>query len=137
MTSTNSQSARETAIRDVRAQLGLSDVPSDWSYAQRNAYNKALAAYIAANPDKFTSQEILTAEIIAKNAYSALEDDSFDLGLFVSETVKPASDALQGVGNGVLTVANSAKWALPLAALGVGALLLLALNKKLGSPLKA
>ena len=44
---------RETAKQTVRQALGLADrVPADWTYEERTAYNKQLAAYIAARPDR-------------------------------------------------------------------------------------
>lgn len=125
---------RADAIATVRAQLGLSSkAPADWTYEERVVYNKSLAAYIAARPEQFSDQDILSAEVVSKQQYTPLEDDSFDVGLFVSESFTPLANAAQSVGNGVLSVANAAKWAIPLGAAVVGVLLLVHLNRKLGA----
>ena len=128
--------SRAAAVAAVRRQLGLSDLPSNWTLEQRALYVKTLAAYVAARPDQFTAQDLRTAAIAANADYGQLEDASFDWGMFITESFRPAGDALQSVGNGVLTVANAAKWAIPAAAIAGGVLLFLWANKRLGSPLK-
>lgn len=125
---------RAAAVAAVRSALGLSGLaPADWTYDQRTTYNKALAAYIASRPEQFSDQDTRNAEAIGKQAYSALEDTSFDTGLFVSEAIKPVADAAKSVGDGVLSVASAAKWALPLGAVVVGVLLLVHFNRKLAA----
>jgi len=129
MSTQSSQAAREAAIKAVRSALGLSDTPSDWTYAQRVEYNKTLANYMLNNPEKFDDSTLNIAEQVSKSEYSALEDSSFDFGMFAAETVKPITQAAQSVGQGVFSVANMAKWLLPLLAL-VAAFVLL--NKYTG-----
>lgn len=125
---------RAAAVQTVRAALNLADrQPVDWTYEERTGYNKALAAYIAARPEQFTDAELRGAEAISKSNYTELEDAGFDVGMFVVETAKPGLDAMKSVGDGVLTVANSAKWVIPVVA-GVGLVLLLVhFNRKLGT----
>lgn len=108
--------ARALAVKNVRAQLGLSDTPSDWSYEQRTTYNHALADYIAARPAEFSDQDALNAALVSSTVYGPLDDASFDWAMLGAETVKPVGDALKSVGDGALTVANAAKWAIPLLA---------------------
>ncbi|HTJ77673.1 MAG TPA: hypothetical protein VL357_01635 [Rariglobus sp.] len=106
-------SNRQAAIATVRAQMGLSNTPSDWTYEQRVAYDKALAAYILANSSQFDATEISIANSVSSQTFSPLEDASFDWGAFGTETFQPLADAAQSVGSGILTVANAAKWAIP------------------------
>jgi hypothetical protein len=132
MTAEQISANRAAAVVAVRDALGLSKIePSRWTYEERIAYNKALAAYIAARPEQFSAQDLTTAEYVGKANYVPLEDASFDYGMFAVETVKPAADALKSVGDGVLTVANSAKWAIPLGFAVVGVLLLVNFNRKI------
>ena len=116
MTPDQIASNRAAAVATVRAQQGLSNTPTDWTYDQRVAYDKALAAYILANAALFDSTEISIAETVSQQTYSPLEDDTFQWGEFAVDTFQPASDALQSIGSGVLTVANAAKWAIPVIA---------------------
>ena len=77
--------SRQKAIAAVRAQLGLNDYPSSWSYDQRVSYNKALAAYILQNPVGFTAADTNTAATTVNKSYADLEDDSFDWAMFGRE----------------------------------------------------
>lgn len=133
MTADEIAANRAAAIATVRASLNLTDTqPSDWTYDQRTQYNKALATYIQSHPDQFSDQDALTADLVSKEMYPALQDTSFDTSMFVAETLKPATDALQSVGSGVLSIANAAKWALPLAAILVAGMLLMRANREIG-----
>jgi hypothetical protein len=116
MTAAQIATNRANAVASVRASLGLNNLPSTWTYAQRNAYNKALATYISTHPDQFASQDLINAEAVEKKQPGELEDASFDWGMFGAEAVKPAGDALQNVGKGVFTVANAMRWAIPVLA---------------------
>lgn len=111
------QAARIEAAEKTRATLGLSETPPHaWTYEERTAYNKALAAYIQSRPDEFTDQDLLTADLVSKQMYSALDDSSFQVGTFIAETVAPITDAAQAVGAGVLSTANAARWLIPVGA---------------------
>lgn len=125
--------ARKMAAGLVRTQLGLPESPSAWTYEQRVVYNKALAAYIAANPHLFEDRDLLTADLVSKQAYPALADDSFDVGAFVHETVKPAAEAARAIGDGVFSVANAARWAVPAAAAVLVVMVLIHANRKLAA----
>ena len=58
----------------VRYNLGLDQIaPSDWTYSQRTAYNKALADLIAKYPDRFSAQEQQVAEVVNAKAYEPLD----------------------------------------------------------------
>ena len=82
------EQARATAVNVVRTQQGLAGIPpANWTYDQRTAYNKALAAYILAHPVGFTSADAGTAAQISSKNYDALSDASFSWGMFVEETV--------------------------------------------------
>lgn len=84
--------ARATASATVKASLGLPASPLDWTYEQRIAYNKALAAYIQANPAQFETVDLNTAQIVTGKSYSGLEDASFDWEMFGGEVVNQAND---------------------------------------------
>jgi len=74
-----------TAAKNVRARMGLSDVPADWSYDQRVAYNKALAAEIQNYSQSFTPAILATAATVSGKNYTSLEDASFAWGDFAAE----------------------------------------------------
>lgn len=123
---------RAAAAAAVKQSMGLPDKSADWTLEQRQAYNKALAAYISARPEQFSDAELRAAEAVSKSKYTGLEDEGFDVGMFVEETIKPAGDALQSIGNGVLTVAKSAQWVIPVATAGVLLVLFVAFSKRQG-----
>lgn len=139
MDETTAQANRDAAAALIRQQLGLSGTPSDWTYDQRNTYNKALAAYIAANPDQFTQQDQVTAHYVSTENYQALEDTSFDTSAFIADAFKPLGDAAQAVGNGVLNTAKLVQylpWVVGIAVAGWLAIKIYEANKKSGSPIK-
>lgn len=84
-TETNARLNLQTAARNVRGRMGLSDVPADWTYDQRIAYNKALAAEIQQYPNSFTPEILVTADKVAKTSYQSLEDSSIAWGDFAAD----------------------------------------------------
>lgn len=84
--------ARANASATVKASLGLPASPLDWTYEQRVAYNKALAAYILANPAQFETVDLNTAQIVTGKTYSGLDDASFSWGEFGAEIVNQSEE---------------------------------------------
>lgn len=115
---------RAAAVVAVRAAQGLTGLDvSAWSYEQRMAYNKALAAYIAARPAQFSPAEWTTAARLAQVNYSPLADVSLASRFsefadeFTNNVVK-AGNQVGGVGRGVLNTFSVIGWAIPVIALG-------------------
>ncbi len=86
-------------INVVKNQLGLTDIAeSDWTQNQRIQYNTAIANYIKANPDKFTTTQVNTANTAQ---YQELAD--FTLGdavdTFGTEILNQAQNELSLGGN--------------------------------------
>lgn len=84
-TDANARLNLQTAARNVRARMGLSDIPADWTYEQRIAYNKALAAEIQQYPNSFTPEILTTAASVAGKNYTSLDDASFAWGEFATD----------------------------------------------------
>jgi hypothetical protein len=94
--------SEEQAIRDarnarVRASLGLASIPpADWTYEQRTAYNKALAAAILADASSpvgaVSPQELATAQRVSEKEYGPLERYALgdQVGDFFGELVSQA-----------------------------------------------
>lgn len=125
----------QEAIASVRASLGLSNSPSEWSYEQRIAYNKALATYINASPQSYDEQTQASAQIVAAAQYSPLEDTGVlaDLSAFGSaleDEALAAGNKVAGVGNGILDTLGLAKWLIPAAAIILVGILLYGFYKK-------
>lgn len=126
---------RSAAIAAVRAQLGLNDIPSSWTYDQRVEYNKALANYISTHPALFTPQDLATASDIAVKAYAPLADTSTlaDIGQFgenVLDNVIDAGNEVADVGRGALTGISIAGMAIPvLVVVGLGLVIWIAVGK--------
>lgn len=127
---------RQSAQNLAKTQLGLLDTPTgDWTQAQRVSYDQALAKIIAQYPGSFTGDEVTWASNISKQdpAMAQLVDADFSVGDFAKETVKPAGDALQSIGQGAFTIANAAKWALPVMAAIAAVILLFSLARRTGA----
>ena len=129
MTSAAALSARQQAAATVRARLNLPPTPTAWTYAERVAYNKALAAYILASPERFNDSTLTTAEVVTKKDYADLADASFDFSDFAVEAVKP----VQNLGEGVKNAFNLAPWVVPAAAVAAVLILLAALARRTGA----
>lgn len=97
VTAAQSRANLLTAARNVRARLGLSDTPSDWTYAQRTTYNRELALEIQKYPQSFTEQTLTTAQGIASKTYSPLEDTSIAWGDFAADVVPKVGFSLAGI----------------------------------------
>jgi hypothetical protein len=136
MTPEQIQANRNTAAAYVRNQLKLSATPSDWTFEQRGQYNKALAAYIAANPDQFSAVDLTTATVVNSTTYSPLQDPGFSFGDFAAEFGSNVAAPFKAVGDGILTAANLTKYLIPLAFVGVVVVGFYMLNAKAGSPVK-
>jgi hypothetical protein len=137
MTPEQIQRNRESAARLAKSALGLSGIlVSDWTYEQEAMYDQKLASMILQYPDRFTAEDIARAQAVLKKNYGSLSDTSFSFVDFATESFKPLGDAAQSIGNGVLTVANAAKWGIPLLAIGGIVLVAYWANNKLGKPIK-
>ncbi len=96
----NSQRNMRTLAAQVRARLGLSDVMQSWTYAQRSAYNQALAAEVLKYPNSFTSEFTRQAQIIIQKPLGSLADTSFswtgltDAAFDNAATVLPSPSSL-------------------------------------------
>ena len=97
------------------------------TYEQRTAYNKAIAAIISANPDRFTPATVKTASLVVTTNYEPLQDTSFDADEFTSALADNAlavGASVASVGEGVKSALNLTAILIP-AALVVGAFILL------------
>lgn len=127
--------ALDQAKANIRATLGLSNNPSDWTYDQRITYNKALATFIASNPDSFPTSSVQSATSVLNENNSPLSDTGFlsDLSTFgdaITDEAINAGNSIAGIGNGVLNLASSAKWLIPIAGIAVLVILLWGFKKK-------
>ena len=124
---------RQTAIANTRAALGLSNNVTTWTQEQMLNYNAALATIYASYPDQFSDQDLVNAEYVKAHPGEPLVDASFSLGDFATEATKPLTDAAQSVGSGFFTLANAAKWAVPLVAAIAVVILLFSFARKTGA----
>lgn len=125
----------DTAKAYIRSTLGLSDTPSDWTYAQRISYNNALAVYIANNPDSFSTQSVGTANQVLNENNSPLSDTGFisDLSAFgsaITDEAISAGESIGGIGNGVLSLASATRYLIPIAGVIIIGILLFGFYKK-------
>lgn len=131
MTDAQIAANRKSAGNLVRYQLGLDTIAeSDWTYEQRTAFNKALATYIADHPSAFSQQDVLTAGIVQQNTYQPLEDASFSTSDFLSTTAANAAAPFKAIGDGIITTATAARWAIPVIVGVVVIMALVAANRK-------
>lgn len=103
------------AIQVVRSRLGLTGkYVSDWTYAERIAYNQALAEELLKNPSSISQNQRVTASRILSRGYQPLEDTGFDVGLFVQELGNQAvslNDTLNPLSEGNRDgLATAIKW---------------------------
>jgi len=90
---------RKSAANVIRAQQGLQDfAPADWTYEQRTNYNKALAAYIAANPSLFSEMDLITAKDVQNTDYGFVSDYSYSDAF---------ADFKSELGNQVVSINNT------------------------------
>jgi hypothetical protein len=114
----------QSAVARVRAAQGLDGPPSDWTYEQRTRYMHALAAEILRAPELYPAASVEMANRVSVTTYPALQDTSFHWTEFAGELGRNAAAPFQAIGDGVLTVASAARWAIP-AAVAVAAVLYL------------
>ena len=126
-----------SAERIVAIEMDIDSPGGDWranlTYEQRIAFDKALAAYIVEHPAAFADGTLETARRIVDKNYAPLSDPSFDWSAFASAAVDEAAEAagkVSGVGEGVLTVASAAKWAIQLVAAVAVVILLVRLARR-------
>lgn len=124
MTAEQNRANLRSAERVVAIQLGIDDQGGTWrtslTYEQRVAYDKALAAYIAAHPSAFADSTVETAQLVTSQNLTPLADASFSLEDFSSAVVDNAvgiGDSVANVGRGVTNTLSLAKWGIPLAVL--------------------
>ena len=104
----------DSARRLAAAKFGITSADTaGLPYAQREAYNNELAAIILKYPERFDADTVARARNESVQVDEALEDASFDTGLFAAEAVKPLADAAVSVGKGALNLANMSKWLIP------------------------
>lgn len=102
-TDANARANLRTAAGNVRAQLGLSDTPSDWTYDQRIQYNSVLAAYIqnlpaaSFTPDIIQIAQGVQASTEEAQALGPLADTSFDWGEFADDAAANAGSIVSGL----------------------------------------
>lgn len=134
MTTEQLAANRKSASNVIRMRLGLSSIaPSDWTYDQRVQYDQALAAYISSLPAAFSEQDLITAQEVAGNNYGGLQDSSFQFSDFLEETAANAAEPFQAIGDGIISTAKAAKWAIPVIAGVAVILLIIAYNKKVNA----
>jgi hypothetical protein len=126
---------RQALSAQLRAQLNLPALASDWSYSQRVDYNKAFAAYVLAHPESFGVMDQQTAQIVTAEKPQDLSDTSMSANIqaFGSELLDNALEAgskVAGIGQGVLDTAAIAKWLIPLGAVLVVGILLYGFYKR-------
>jgi len=92
----NTQAIRDAISAALISEMSLPSVKSDWSYAQRLAYNKAFADRVLnlGAAAGFSGTEIATAAHISSNPGAPLEDTSFDWGIFGDEVLNQAQKKL-------------------------------------------
>lgn len=127
---------RTLAIQTVRADLGLSNTPSDWTYNERVKYNKALADYITAHASEFPPQDLAVAQDIAAQTASPLADNGLlsDLGTFGSafgDELLSAGEKVGAIGTGVLDSVSAVGKLLPVAVVALFVVYVLTLKKKI------
>lgn len=135
LTDANFAANRATLTSSLVSQMGLSVTPSDWTYDQRIAFNKAFAAYVIAHPDSFSATDLNTANGIAGESPTALDDTSLsaDLSAFgsaVTDNVVAAGNQVAGIGNGVLNLASAAQYIIPVAGVIIVGILLYGFFRK-------
>lgn len=136
MTPEQLQKNRDDAAALVRAQLKLSSNRTEWTNEQRQQFNKVLAAYIKANPDLFASVDLNNATVVESKTYTPLEDASFDFSDFTAELGSNVAAPFQAIGDGVISAAKLAKYAIPVLAIAAFILLVYMANDKAGKPVK-
>lgn len=129
--------ALQQAQANIRAQLGLNDNPSSWSYDERLSYNNALATFIANNADSFPADQVANANATLGKANTPLADTGFlsDLSTFggaFEDEVLNAGNSVAGIGQGILSFASLAKYLIPLAGIAIVVILLIGFKKKHG-----
>ena len=121
----NTRSAENLA----RANAGLPPASQllsrDFSYAQRIAYNKALAAIIAKYPERFSPTQVITADVVTAKVYPPLETPGNPVMVFAEEFAAQASrinDTFNPFSeSNRMGAASTLKWLLIIAALGAAA----------------
>jgi hypothetical protein len=87
----NTRSAENLA----RTQTGLPPVSQlasrDFTYSQRIAYNKALAAIIAKYPERFSRAQVNTAAVVQAKVYPPLEQPDNPVAVFADEFASQAA----------------------------------------------
>lgn len=122
-------------MASVRATLGLSDTPSDWTVDQRNAYNNALSKIIASAPDAYGTDAATTAQVVLGQNQTPLDDTGFlselgDFGANLEDNVLAAGEKIGSIGEGVLNLAGLAKWLIPTAGVIILGIVLYKFYKK-------
>lgn len=124
------QANRNAAAAAIKLRLGLPASPSSWSYEQRGQYNAELARYIAARPAEFPDlNDQRNAASVLASPQTALEDTSFDWGMFATETARPVTD----LGEGVASTLSMGKWLIPVVTVAAVVIGLFALANRTGA----
>lgn len=104
---------RDKIIADVRAKLGLQNrAPIDWTYEERTAYNKALAAAILADPAApaaavETAQTVMNANYAPLDNYSVLQKLEDFTGEVVSQEENLNPFSVQNRGKTAFVIATA------------------------------
>lgn len=100
LTEANFAANRKTLGANIRKDMGLTDVQnSDWTYTQRVEFNRRFAAYVDSHPASFSLQDQKTAEGVAAEVITDLDDVGIlaDLSTFAGA----AGDELSAINEAV------------------------------------
>lgn len=134
----------KTAQRIAAAKVGALGpngevLTTDLTYSQRVEYDKILSGIILEYPDRFAPEEVQIARgTSSSNWPSELETYTIAQAAsdFIDEAGNQALDigaSVAEVGSGVKNTLNLSKWLLPLAAVAVVVILLIAFAKRTGA----
>ena len=119
LTAANYAANLRTATRNAAAAAGVTGIaPGDFTLEQRQAYNQAIVRQILAYPNSFSPDTVRQAATMntdyGRRGYNF--DDALDIA---GAAAAPVLGGLQSVGQGAITVLNSAKWLLPLSVIAL------------------
>lgn len=120
----------DSARRLAASRIGWTGPTQSIPYEKREAYATALANIILSYPDRFDAQTVATArrELTDATLPPLSTDSAGDrAGVFFGELGNQALEvggAVAGIGEGVKTTLRAAAWAIPAAALILGAIYL-------------
>lgn len=147
LTDSQYQANIDSASNLAATQLGLSlSNKSGWTLDQKDSYNHLLATIILTYPDRFTEQEVMSAQYEGTVTYGSLSneglwDDTASFVAAVGDNLVSAELKVADIGTGVLNLASGAgqglsnlgnlsKWIVPVAGITVLAVYLTAFSQR-------